>query len=347
MTTLFHNIRQRSSGAALIIVLAFVVILTALVVAYFARSTSDREYAKASSTNISSDLLARSALDIIVGDFRQEIATANASGTPSANNIQPQRYGTPAPGDTPIPNLIRRSFNGDPTGRTSSVNSETPASANGRAVTTSRWNSHYLIPRGSTSIAVNPSPVPSFLAPDWVLITTQGPNSAPAPADVIGRYAYAVYDEGGLLDLNVAGFPTYTLAAPGPARFIAKVTPELSEILHASYTIPGPRSEKTPASTATSSTSTTLTVVKANASKITSPHTAIGKVGTPFSYQLTATNEATSFNAAGLPPGLNFDRATGSISGTPSVSGTYTVTASANNTVGGGLRARITFAITE
>ena len=148
MTTLFHNIRLRTSGAALIIVLAFVVIITGLVIAYFARSTADRQFAKASFTNTSADLLARSALDIIVGDFRQEIATANASGTPSANNIQPQRYGIPAAGNTPIPNLIRRSFSGDPTGRTSTVNSETPASVNGRAITTTRWNSHYLIPRG-------------------------------------------------------------------------------------------------------------------------------------------------------------------------------------------------------
>src|SRR5204862_526385 len=199
--------------------------------------TADRQVAKASLTSTSADLLARSPLDSIVGDFRQELATANASGTPSANNIQPQRYGTPAPGATPIPNLIRRSVSGDPTGRTSGVNSETPASANGRAITTSRWNSHYLVPRGTTTTSPNSSPIPSFVAPDWVLIavpdadgTGGGPQPNPHPSRVIGRYAYAVYDEGGLLDLNVAGFPTYASAGPGPAQFIAKVTPELGEI---------------------------------------------------------------------------------------------------------------------
>jgi hypothetical protein len=47
------------------------------------------------------------------------------------------------------------------------------------------------------------------------LLTPQGPNAAPAPSSVIGRYAYAVYDEGGVLDVNVAGFPYHTSSTPG------------------------------------------------------------------------------------------------------------------------------------
>ena len=70
-----------------------------------------------------------------------------------------------------------------------------------------RWNSHYLIPASATGI--DSTPVASFTAPDWVLVTGQGPNSAPAPNAVIGRYAFAVYDEGGLITMNVGGFPTY------------------------------------------------------------------------------------------------------------------------------------------
>ena len=54
------------------------------------------------------------------------------------------------------------------------------------------------------------SPVPSFSPPDWVLVTAQGPNSAPTPSTVIGRYALAVYDEGGLLDMSLAGYPGWT-----------------------------------------------------------------------------------------------------------------------------------------
>jgi hypothetical protein len=60
--------------------------------------------------------------------------------------------------------------------------------------------------------------VASFTAPDWVLVTGQGPNSAPPLGAVIGRYAFAVYDEGGLLDMNLAGYPGWTgNVGPNPA----------------------------------------------------------------------------------------------------------------------------------
>src|SRR5262249_32497358 len=50
---------------------------------------------------------------------------------------------------------------------------------------------------------------------------------------------------------------------------------------------------------------------------ITSSLVATGTVGTAFSYQITATNNPTSFNATGLPSGLTVNTATGVISGTP------------------------------
>src|SRR4029077_13047494 len=108
-----------------------------------------------------------------------------------------------------IPNLIRRSYNGDPTNRTSIVSSGA-VSANGRSISTARWNSHYLIPRLSTGNEIDSTPIANFIPPDWVLGTAEGPNSAPPAGAVIGRYALAVYDEGGLLDMNVAGFPNWS-----------------------------------------------------------------------------------------------------------------------------------------
>ena len=194
-----------SKGAALMIVLALVVLLTGLALAYFSRAGTDRQLAQSSYNDTSADLLARSALDIIVGDFKQEIVS---NPTVTYANIQPARYG-----DASIPNLIRRSFSGDPTNRTSSVSSSA-VSANGRSISTTRWNSHYLIPRGNTGPAIDSSPVPSFTPPDWVLVTGQGPSPAPTPGAVIGRYAFAVYDEGGLLDMNVAGYPTWAGTVP-------------------------------------------------------------------------------------------------------------------------------------
>ncbi len=73
---------------------------------------------------------------------------------------------------------------------------------------------------------------------------------------------------------------------------------------------------------------------------ITSPLTATGQVGVAFSYTITATNSPTSYNAAGLPTGLNVNTSTGVISGTPAI-GTdagspYSVTISATNAGGTG-----------
>jgi len=200
--------RFPKKGAALIIVLAFVVLLSGLVAAYLTRAGTDRQLAQSSFQDVKSDLLARSALEIVVADFKQEIADGTLV-TPT--NLQPQRWGTPLTGETPFPNLIRRSVNGDPTGRTSSLSSGPPPSVNPKRgeITSGRWNSHYLLPRASSS-GNDATPVSNFAAPDWVLLTPRGPNPAPAPSAVIGRYAYAVYDEGGLLDVNVAGFPYHT-----------------------------------------------------------------------------------------------------------------------------------------
>src|ERR1044072_2803078 len=125
--------RSSNRAASIIIVLAFVVLLTGLALAYFTRTTTDRQLAQSSYNDTSADLLARSALDIVVNDFKQEIIN---SPTVTRANIQPTRYG-----DAGIPNLIRRSFSGDPTNRTSSVSSMA-ASANGRSISTTRWNSH-------------------------------------------------------------------------------------------------------------------------------------------------------------------------------------------------------------
>jgi hypothetical protein len=90
----------------------------------------------------------------------------------------------------------------------------TDVSANGRYVTSTRWNGHYLIPKGDVNTS-DPSPTPTFNAvtPDWVFVTNQGATPSPAPANVIGRYAYAIYDEGGLLDANFVGLPS---PSPGP-----------------------------------------------------------------------------------------------------------------------------------
>jgi hypothetical protein len=75
--------------------------------------------------------------------------------------------------------------------------------------------------------------------------------------------------------------------------------------------------------------------------------TASGTVNTPFSYQIVASNNPTSYGITGaLPAGLALNTTTGLISGTPGASGTFPVTLSATNAAGTG-SAAFTVTITE
>ena len=307
-----HSRHSVSKGAALIIVLAFVVLATAMGLAYLTRTTTDRQLAQSSYNDTSADLLARSALDITVSDLKQEIATNPVD----QNHIQPLRYGVPPITDPqPIPNLIRRSYLGDPTGRTSRVPSTSP-SANGRSISLTRWNSHYLVPLDPNG--TGSQPVSTLVAPDWVLVTAQGPTSAPPPNTVIGRYAFAVYDEGGLINVNLGGFPNYASlglpALPGrPASPIRRRGPrypsEESEIMLAACQAPNFTPENTNVTLAT---------------------------GVPCSILFNTNHNPDNFIASFLPNGLSMNPSNGNITGTPNSPGQWTVTLTASNVCGSG-----------
>jgi Tfp pilus assembly protein PilX len=107
------------------------------------------------------------------------------------------------------------------------------SSVNGRAISAARWNKTFLLSTNSTTV---PS-VFTSAPPDWVYVTQTGsrvcaaselgtspgllpssnltqnygtitPGRNPPVSPVVGRYAYVVYDEGALLDANVAGSPS-------------------------------------------------------------------------------------------------------------------------------------------
>ncbi len=138
---------------------------------------------------------------------------------------------------------------------------------------------------------------------------------------------------------------SYTITATNsPTSFKATGLPAGLSVNTATGVISG-----TPAATGTSSVALsatnaagtgsatlTLTVSALTAPAITSPLTANGKVGLPFSYTITATNSPTSFKATGLPAGLSVNTATGVISGTPAAAGTSSFTVSATNASGTG-----------
>jgi hypothetical protein len=246
MNQLHKAVPSRERGAALIIVLAFVVLLTGVSIAYLSRTTSDRQVAHSSFNQSKVDQVAASAMDLVIGGLRQEITGPPPAPPPPYfplpnANMLPLRFGTL----DSMPNLVRRSMRGDGPGGSdpipapgypsfASVLSSAPvdpANPKRGEITSSRWNKHYLVPRPLLADPTNTTPIADFVAPDWVVLTRNGPAAfsgwTAALADqtpannsyAIGRYAYAVYDEGGLLDANVAGCPSGLTAAQSAAKY--------------------------------------------------------------------------------------------------------------------------------
>ncbi len=236
-------------GVALILVLSFVVLATTLIVAFFSRSILHRQVASTSGSQTRVDILAQSALEIVIGDLKQEIAAGSTANTVGGITIYtPISNRTVAPYDGDInrtlqPNLLKTSafskavFSGTPyaSGSTATIRASnaltTGTSANQRFISLGRWNAPLLL--SSTGSLFTPT---NFTAPHWIIVTrgnvgihSTGPvisgttflgrntgdtgpadkgihNPAPSNTDyAIGRFAYTVYDEGGLLDVNVAG----------------------------------------------------------------------------------------------------------------------------------------------
>ena len=232
---------DRREGAALIIVLAFIVLLTGLIIAFFSRSVLDRQMSNSSVSRAKVSAFADGAADAIIGELKQEIvlsssATTLASGTiytpltPAA--MLPQISGTSGIASL-APNVLKISGAGQLfySGTNSSgtvvtipssgnnvvaVSSTTP-SLNGRYFTPAYWNEHYLLPLLTSTYDSTPLPA-SFTPPSWVLVARDGSNPttfnssmlASGGNPVVGRYAFAIYHEGGLLDVNVAGYPSTT-----------------------------------------------------------------------------------------------------------------------------------------
>jgi hypothetical protein len=241
-----------ANGSALVIVLFFVVLLSIVAIAFLSRSLTAIKVSAGSAGETKSRILASSASDIIIGDFKQEIIAGSSANSgalnypiyaPTANTTAiPFTNGVPAA--NAIPNLISRSVSPAYSGASPAVSypstySPTLAppnragndssskinsaitSLNGRNVPAALWNEHFLIPRQNPGSGTDTTPISAFVPPDWVIVTRGGINPVSwnqAPGGLtdptlsnnncaIGRYAYAVYNEGGLLDMNAAGYP--------------------------------------------------------------------------------------------------------------------------------------------
>ncbi len=227
---------SRQRGIALIAVLAVIALVTFLIISYFSMTRFDLMVSDGYAKRISADELATGTAEVMVQEFLNEIAAGSTIDQPNSSepvfvpkftpgpdnsriNVTgalPAKFATPAEA-TAFPALLRRSaeslpftayydFSSIPSPQlASSVGTEavTPAA---RGISKERWNKPLLM---------EPASISGFTAPNWIYWTEQGPSANPSEPTVVGRVAYVVYDTSGLLDANVAGFPT--AGAPSPS----------------------------------------------------------------------------------------------------------------------------------
>ncbi len=233
--------RRRRAGSALILVLTMVTIVSVLVLVYMGTVRVERSATQSYSQRISADQIALGGLDRLEQDFQQEIRAGSTANTNAAahspvyykpvplqtRSMVPARYNT---ANASLANLIRTS--------TGNANNYAAAYPSASYPDAAQVPADLAVASSTVSNALDGSftslkrwakpqlllPGEAMPAPDWILMTRSGPTNAAGiafgpsgntlnnrdssnPNYVHGRYAYAVYDEGGLLDATVAGAP--------------------------------------------------------------------------------------------------------------------------------------------
>lgn len=206
------SVRDRA-GMALVITLSLLVLVTIAAMAFFVRATANRSVETSRANHILASQVTDTAGDYVAGQFLFEIAAksvvaTNAAG-PTIYRVTTNTFAVP---QRPLPagltninyaNLVRRSVNESANGigeTAASAHSTATASKNGRVIGTDRWNAPFLLSGGGFTTTSQ--------LPNWIYLNRDGTASATPTTNVIGRFAYNVYDIGGLLDANVAGYPT-------------------------------------------------------------------------------------------------------------------------------------------
>ena len=151
-------------------------------------------------------------------------------------------------------------------------------------------------------------------------------SAASAGATVGVSFSYQITATNSPVSYGAAGLPAGLSLDPNTG--IISGVPQTSALYNLTVTATN--------SGGTGSGPLSLTVVDPPPPVVNSSGTASGTTGAPFLYQITGTNNPTSFAASGLPFGLSVDPLSGTISGTPQVSGMTTASISATNSGGTG-----------
>jgi hypothetical protein len=268
MRTAIQASPQRAKrGVALVIVISLIAMLTVVTVALLLIVGQSTQRTAGEVAAHQSESLAQTAFEIMLGDLGNEMERGSASftdnkladgsnyrlydmtgkrqgmrvtssvmaGAPGAGVLVKQSQATlpfhswPPAAGKPVP-LIRSSSVGTESGNT--------------PINPALWLApKFLAPAeifsGST-------------APRWVYLARNGSNptayvadlrrektstGAPNPSFVLGRYAYNLYETSGMLDINVAGFPTATSSVPEPTA--ARVGDKGSQLFADISILPG------------------------------------------------------------------------------------------------------------
>lgn len=153
------------------------------------------------------DALAQSAGNYVITGFLQEIANPAYSNSSNnlfipitSANLVPMRVvsSSISGSDSTFYSLIRQSIPAaDPI--VSGQNTSTPAH-DGQSINPTRWNMPMLVNGCGFGSAAQ--------VPNWVYVSGTG-SPSPVSQGVNGRFAYNVYNIGGLLNANVAGYPSF------------------------------------------------------------------------------------------------------------------------------------------
>jgi len=203
--------RNSDSGMALVITLSFVVLATVAAMAFFVRATSNRLIEVSRANQVLVQQVTTSATEHVAAQFQREIADkATAKSTTNNITIYAQTNNIFAVPQRPLPsaltaddnfaNLVRRSVNeaANGIGETAASGHSTAApSQNGRTVGAARWNAPRLL--GGDGFAADDQ------LPNWIYLNRDGTATATPSTNAVGRFAYNVYDTGGLLDINAFG----------------------------------------------------------------------------------------------------------------------------------------------
>lgn len=220
--------RAGRQGMALVIVLSLIVVLTIILVSFVSQARFDASASSSFSQAVSVDNLAQDAVNATISTLLYEMEDGSTVGSTNGVAIYspktaldiPPKWDASVPTNaafSTLPNLIRTSASG-PLFAGSSKNSlassigTDQASTDGRRIGAERWNTPMFLPASNTAVI-----------PKWIYVSRKGPVALTGsitqtltqslagtdlnPDFIIGRFAYRIYDAGGLLDVNAAGYP--------------------------------------------------------------------------------------------------------------------------------------------